>query len=754
MVKTQALQVEQEKNLANAILNSSVDLIVVYDTETRILYYGKICEKHFGKKKEEVIGQKLLDVFPQMKDTKSYYDLLRAIKGETIHNETYYSPVWQRYYENFLTPLTAPDNKIYAVLAIAHDNTEVILAAEKQQQANLALEEAQRLAQVGSWEWDVVTDTLSWSSTLYQIYGINQSDGMSFAKFADIIHPEDREWVMNSIKAALETKQFPEFDHRIVTSEGITKRVHSRGEVVVNEKGEVIKMRGTGQDITAAKIAEEKLEERNRFVETLINSSPDLIMVIDKDLRFITLNKKAGNILGEYFKESVIGKKITDVNPKIEGTQPWFDVLKAMKGEVVITDRIKSTVSENYYEHNYIPLKNFNHEVHAVMVISHDITAQVQNEQSLKQSEEKFNTLFQFSPFSISLSEVSTGKFIDVNENYLKTFGFTRDEVIGRTSSELGMIDATVRQEILSGLNENGSVKNVEAEVTTKSGEKIPVLISIETITIGEKKYFLNAINDIIERKKAEEQIEENNRRLQQMNKELESFAYVSGHDLQEPLRRIQTFAGRIIKSKEGQNLTDKGKDYFYRMQESANQMQQLIKDLLAFSRVNAAERKFENTDLNKIIEEVKAELKEVIEEKHATIEVNEMCEANIIPFQFRQLLQNLIGNSLKFSQPAKPPHIIIKSNNIIYSNSNIENLIPGKEYCHITVTDNGIGFEPEYSKRIFEVFQKLHGAEVYQGTGIGLAIVKKIVENHQGVITATSELKKGATFDIYIPAN
>ena len=173
--------------------------------------------------------------------------------------------------------------------------------------------------------------------------------------------------------------------------------------------------------------------------------------------------------------------------------------------------------------------------------------------------------------------------------------------------------------------------------------------------------------------------------------------------------------------------------------------MQTLIADLLAYSRTTTRERKFENTDLNIIVEQVKSELKEAIDEKHATIETGEMCHAKIIPFQFLQLMHNIIGNSLKFSTPGIPPYIKINSCNITYNKA---------AYCHISISDNGIGFETHYKDRIFEVFQRLHNKPEFPGTGIGLAIVKKIVENHNGIITATSEPDKGATFDIYIPAN
>ena len=234
-------------------------------------------------------------------------------------------------------------------------------------------------------------------------------------------------------------------------------------------------------------------------------------------------------------------------------------------------------------------------------------------------------------------------------------------------------------------------------------------------------------------------------------NKELESFNYISSHDLQEPLRKIRIFASRLI-ADESPNLSYKGKDYVLRMEDAANRMQALISDLLSYARTISTERKFEFTNLNTIIASVKKDFEDTILEKNAVIEVEDMCEAYIIPFQFRQLMDNIIGNALKFTKPDLPPHIIVKSRIIKGSETTNQKLLPEKKYCHITVTDNGIGFAPEYKDHIFELFKRLHDKEKIKGTGIGLTIVKKIIENHNGLITATSEPNMGATFDIYIP--
>ena len=281
------------------------------------------------------------------------------------------------------------------------------------------------------------------------------------------------------------------------------------------------------------------------------------------------------------------------------------------------------------------------------------------------------------------------------------------------------------------------------------------LIIANKELAFQNKEKEKRAAELIIANKELAFQNEEKEKRAAELiiaNKELLAFTYISSHDLQEPLRKIQTFV-TIILENENANLSENGKYNFQRMQLAAGRMQLLIEDLLAFSRISTTDHKFENTDLNIIIEDIKVDLKEIVHEKGATIETIILSPVNIILFQFRQLMYNLITNALKFSRPEIPLHLIIRSENKKGSECNNTKLSPDKNYSHIAIKDNGIGFEPEFSERIFEVFQKLHSKEIYAGTGIGLAIVKKIVENHNGTITATSELEEGATFDIYIPA-
>jgi signal transduction histidine kinase len=244
-------------------------------------------------------------------------------------------------------------------------------------------------------------------------------------------------------------------------------------------------------------------------------------------------------------------------------------------------------------------------------------------------------------------------------------------------------------------------------------------------------------------------EVEQQAQELRVANKELESFTYISSHDLQEPLRKIQTYTSMI---REREKLSENGEQNFEKVWNAAERMRRLIESLLVFSHTKEADRRFEKTCLKSIIDDIKYEMEDTLRAKQASIDYDELCTANVIPFQFTQLMYNLISNALKFSKPDIPPRIKVKGRIIDGAELRHKQLSENKQYCHIVVEDNGIGFSPQFSEKIFDIFQRFHNRDQYSGTGIGLAIVKRIVDNHNGVIVASSELMAGATFDIYIP--
>ncbi|MBW3671687.1 MAG: hypothetical protein KY432_08455 [Acidobacteria bacterium] len=244
---------------------------------------------------------------------------------------------------------------------------------------------------------------------------------------------------------------------------------------------------------------------------------------------------------------------------------------------------------------------------------------------------------------------------------------------------------------------------------------------------------------DTRERKQREEELRQFTTRLQQSNRELEDFAYVASHDLQEPLRKIQAFGDRLGR-KYSDELTDEGLDYLRRMQNAAKRMQILINDLLQFSRVTTHAQPFRSVELRIIVEEVVHDLEVPIRELDAVVTTEGLPAIDADPTQMRQLFQNLIANALKFHRKGVAPRVTITAR-------------VDPHEVEISVADNGIGFEPRYAERIFEIFERLHGREVYHGTGIGLAICKKIAERHGGTIEARGEPDAGAEFLVRLPA-
>ncbi len=302
----------------------------------------------------------------------------------------------------------------------------------------------------------------------------------------------------------------------------------------------------------------------------------------------------------------------------------------------------------------------------------------------------------------------------------------------------------------------------VEFRILNKYGEyrwllaKAPPRFHPDGIFAG----YISACVDITEQKRFSEELEKQvkerteelqtaNLTLENSNSELASFNYIASHDLQEPLRKIQTFGRRII---ETENFSDKTQDYFNRIIAAGERMQNLIISLLDFSHANNTELIFEPCDLNTIVEESKNDLQISILEKQASIEYENLPTINGVRLQLSQLFTNLIDNAIKYSHPEIKPHIKITSSIIEGKISEHTSANKQKNYHAIQFADNGIGFEQEYENKIFELFQRLHGKNEYSGTGIGLGIVKKIVTNHNGFIVAKGKPNIGATFTIYIP--
>jgi hypothetical protein len=559
---------------------------------------------------------------------------------------------------------------------------------------------------------------------------------------------------------------------------------------IKNVNGEVVSVMLHSYEVTDQVKANKLVQESEERYNTMLMHSPFAFAVLKGEDMIINFANDA--MKGIWKTKEVEGMKLLDLRPDLKN-QEFPALLKNVMEtgipfhgyELHVTFLRNDQQEEGYFNFVYQPYREADDIITGVTIIAVEVTEKVAAKKKIIESEKRFRNMVQHAPVAICV--LRTDKYIVevVNTKMLEIWGKHGDELINRPVFE-AMPDAAgqgfeqlldsvyqtgkpyIADELPVTLKRNGILeeifisfvyealydehKNINGVIAVAS-EITEQVMARRKIEESEKRYRELALSLEEKIKERTAELEKQNEDLEKMNEELASFTYVSSHDLQEPLRKIQMFSGRIME-KEINNLSDEGKNYFERMQVVANRMQLLINDLLAYSRTNNKSGNFELTDINNMIDEVKAEFLEKLEEKNAVIDVAKLPKMKVIPFQFRQLWLNLISNALKFSRAGVAPVIKISYETVLSDDLNIPNLPKNKVFYHITIEDNGIGFHEKYNEQIFGMLQRLHERQVYEGTGIGLAIVKKIVQNHHGFITATGKENTGATFDIYLPVN
>ncbi len=367
------------------------------------------------------------------------------------------------------------------------------------------------------------------------------------------------------------------------------------------------------------------------------------------------------------------------------------------------------------------------------------------NMRQLKESEEKFNKAFQASPAGIILTRLSDQKFVDANEAICSMLGYTYDEIIGRTSIDLGLIaEPALRQDILGQMQRTGSAKNIEMVILNKTKEEINTIQSMSTVSLYGKTHIINIIYDITEKKTAEKRILQLNKELGQnveqlknLNKELEAFTYSVSHDLRAPLRAIDGYADMLGEDYKAV-LDEEGKRLLSVVQFNAKRMGSLIDDLLSFSRLGRKDVQKTQVDMKQLTEGALREVSKFVRH-NARITIGKLHPAPADYALMTQVMVNLISNGIKYTSRTTGPRIDItskqKDGEIIYA-----------------VTDNGVGFNMEYAHKLFGVFQRLHRQEEFEGTGVGLAIVQRIIHKHGGKVWAEGKPNAGAKFYFSLP--
>lgn len=407
-----------------------------------------------------------------------------------------------------------------------------------------------------------------------------------------------------------------------------------------------------------------------------------------------------------------------------------------------LRQRAEETIKSETLSMEKMPVEDVRKLVEELRI--HQVELEMQNEElrsaqwALEQSRKEYSDLYDFAPVGyLTINE--EGRIVKANLTAAKQLGIERSILIGRPFNLYSA--ENYREELHLHLRNVFKTKQPHTcEIKLNGRSRTNSYVQLDSVYLLDsdgQSLTRTTMTDISDRKQAEEELKALTGRLENSNRELEQFAFIASHDLQEPLRKIQAFGDRLG-TKCSDTLDEQGKDFLARMQNAAKRMAELIRDLLKYSRVATRPEPLETVDLREAVMDVVSDLEPKIERLRANVEVFDLPAIKAEKSQMRQLFQNLIVNALKF-HGEEQPRIKIHSQCTDHD-------------CRILVEDNGIGFDETFLDRIFAPFQRLHGRSAYEGTGMGLAICRKIVERYGGSITAKSKPGKGSTFIIWLP--
>jgi PAS domain S-box-containing protein len=512
-------------------------------------------------------------------------------------------------------------------------------------------------------------------------------------------------------------------------------------------------------DITDRQKAERALIEAEQRYRQIVETAQEGIWIVDAEHTTTFVNSRLTDMLG-YTAEEMLGKPSTQFLDEHAVEQSRINSERRRAGQAERYDfqfrRKDGSIMWALVSAN--PLFNADGQYEGTLGMLADITERKQAEEEvirlnaeletlvaerteqLRQSEEKFAKAFEVSPAAISIATQPDGIWIDVNEAHVQMTGYSRDELIGHNAAELGLVTVGARARIVDALLTHGTVRDVEIQMRRRTGELVDVLLSVESIELNGQMCSLSIQYDITELKRAEREVRRLNADLEQRqvaleaaNRELEAFSYSISHDLRAPLRAIDGFSRILVKDFKD-TLPPQAARYLQLVRDSTVQMGQLVDDLLEFSRLSRQQPQKQAVNIEALVRATMMDLLLNYSDRDIQVSIGALpaCEAD--PVLLKQVLVNLCSNALKFTATREKTQIAIDSQQT-------------DEGCVYSVADNGVGFDMRYADKLFGVFQRLHRAEDFEGTGVGLAIVQRILHRHGGRIWVESAVDTGTTF-------
>ena len=637
------------------------------------------------------------------------------------------------------------DGELYALASIV-DITERRRQAELLQQARSRFERAVSGASDGLWEWIPARDSIWYSDQFAALLGLTSDEKEAHQSFwTSRAHPGDEERLIASLEASSHGGNEFQLEHRLKTTSDGYQWFLAKGKCF--REDDTLFVAGSITHVHDRKKAEAALEEKNRFLDSIYKGVRHGIFVIDVpspgEYRIVGLNQAHEAFSGMRLKD-VRGKRIEDLVPEyfpravadavMENYRRCVESREAIEYE----ERIPFKQRQTWWLTNLTPMVDGEGRVFRIIGAGSEITRLKELEADLRDREEYARKIIDHSLNGLYIYDLESGTNSFINPSYTKITGYSLEDLRGLSDfnslfhpEDLEKVQAHVARVLSTPEDQSCSL---EYRFQHKLGHWIWCLSSDAVFTTdqdGKPQEMIGTFIDITSIKEAQVKLEES-------NADLEQFAFVASHDLREPLRKVKSF-GDLLQSRFAADLPAKAGDYLRRMVDASDRMDILIADLLSLSRVSTQGGDFGTVDLRTVVNQVIADLDNLISSTGAVIHVEDLPVLEADDNQMYQLMSNLIGNALKYKKPDVPAVVWVSSRSTA-------------DQVEITVRDNGIGFEAEMAEKIFGVFKRLHARSEYEGSGIGLAICKKIVDRHHGRIQASAEPDRGATFTVMLP--
>ncbi len=692
------------------------------------------------------------------------------------------TPFWN---ELSVSPLRDEEGRLVSFVGVQNDVTERMRAEEARLRL-AALVEHSNDAIIGTTLDSIIT---SWNRGAEKLYGYSAEEAMG--QPISILVPPDRTDEVSEIFEKIRQGEGVEYREIVhTTKDGRRIYISLTVSPIKGSEGAIVGASTVARDITERKEAEAKLRSSEAELRALFSAMNDVILMLDSEGRYLRIAPTNPSLL---YKPSgdLVGKTLHEVFPAEQADVFLIHIRRALETRqpVNIEYSLQINGEEIWFAGTLSPMPEG-----PVTWVARDVTERKRVERELIErarqaalGEDVGAAFNESGNLRIVLQRCAEAIIRRLDATFARIWTLDEEENVLELQASAGIythLDGAhsrvrvgefkiglIAQERLPYLTNDvvGDPRIHDKEWARREGMVafagyplivedrlvgVVAMFAREQLTgaaLGALASVAGTIAQGIERKRAEESLKAYAARLNQSNRELQDFAYVASHDLQEPLRKVRTFGDRLS-AKYAEVLGEQGRDYLERMESAAARMQDLIDDLLELSRVTTKAQPFASVDLDEVTQDVISDLETRIDQVGGRVEVSGLPTVEADRPQMRQLLQNLIGNALKFHREQEAPVVKIYGGSIHEREEEPNGRPADSRVCQILVEDNGIGFDEKHLERVFVPFQRLHGRAAYEGTGMGLAICRKVVERHGGNITAKSTPGQGTTFIVTLP--